>query len=78
MNTFNRSWTITLLTLTAMAVSLDFQRKAQRILTTLSPREEKILRMRFGIGEKAEHRLEETGKYSASPEKEFARLRSRR
>ena len=32
------------------------------MLTTLSPREEKIVRMRFGIGEKAERRLEETGK----------------
>ena len=46
----------------ANAVSLDFQREAQRILATLSPREEKIVRMRFGIGEKAEHTLEETGK----------------
>jgi RNA polymerase primary sigma factor len=46
----------------ANVVSLDFQREAQRILATLSPREEKIVRMRFGIGEKAEHTLEETGK----------------
>ena len=46
----------------ANAVSLDFQREAQRILATLGPREEKIVRMRFGIGEKAEHTLEETGK----------------
>src|SRR5499426_2416805 len=46
----------------ANAVSLDLQRYAQRILATLSPREEKIVRMRFGIGEKAEHTLEETGK----------------
>jgi RNA polymerase primary sigma factor len=43
-------------------ISLNFQREIQRILTTLSPREEKIVRMRFGIGEKAEHTLEETGK----------------
>lgn len=46
----------------AIAVSLDLQRETQRLLTTLSPREEKIVRMRFGIGEKAEHTLEETGK----------------
>src|SRR5215475_248936 len=46
----------------ANAVSLDLQREARRILATLSPREEKIVRMRFGIGEKAEHTLEETGK----------------
>jgi RNA polymerase primary sigma factor len=46
----------------ATAISVDFQRATQRILTTLSPREEKIIRMRFGIGEKAEYTLEETGK----------------
>ena len=31
------------------------------MLATLTPREEKILRMRFGIGEKSEHTLEEVG-----------------
>jgi RNA polymerase primary sigma factor len=46
----------------ATAISMDLRRDMQRMLTTLSPREEKILRMRFGIGEKAEHTLEETGK----------------
>ena len=46
----------------AMAISLDFRRDTQRMLTTLTPREEKIIRMRFGIGEKTEHTLEETGK----------------
>ncbi len=44
------------------AISLDLQRETQRILRSLGPREEKILRMRFGIGEKAEYTLEETGK----------------
>jgi RNA polymerase primary sigma factor len=39
----------------------DFQRDPT-ILTTLSPRARKIIRMRFGIGEKAEYTLEETGK----------------
>jgi len=34
----------------------------KKILSTLTPREEKILRMRFGIGERAEHTLEEVGK----------------
>ncbi|MDZ7642189.1 MAG: sigma-70 family RNA polymerase sigma factor [Desulfurivibrio sp.] len=32
------------------------------ILSTLSPREEKIVRLRFGIGENAEYTLEEIGK----------------
>ena len=46
----------------ASAISLDSQREIQRMLAILSPREEKIIRMRFGIGEKAEYTLEETGK----------------
>ena len=33
----------------------------RRVLATLTPREEKVLRMRFGIGEKADHTLEEVG-----------------
>jgi len=32
-----------------------------RVLSTLTPREEKVLRMRFGIGEKSDHTLEEVG-----------------
>ncbi|MDD4456099.1 MAG: RNA polymerase sigma factor RpoD [Syntrophotalea acetylenica] len=32
-----------------------------RVLASLTPREEKVLRMRFGIGEKSDHTLEEVG-----------------
>ena len=35
--------------------------QTRKILSTLTPREEKVLRMRFGIGEKADHTLEEVG-----------------
>ena len=35
--------------------------QTSRVLGTLSPREEKVLRMRFGIGEKSDHTLEEVG-----------------
>jgi RNA polymerase primary sigma factor len=45
-----------------MVVDSDFREELQRILATLSPREEKIICMRFGIGEKSDHTLEETGK----------------
>ena len=31
------------------------------MLATLTPREEKVLRMRFGIGERSERTLEEVG-----------------
>jgi RNA polymerase primary sigma factor len=34
----------------------------RKVLTTLTPREEKVLRMRFGIGEKSDHTLEEVGR----------------
>jgi len=43
-------------------IDLNLQEETQRILTTLSPREEKIIRMRFGIREKSDYTLEETGK----------------
>ena len=36
--------------------------RVKEILSTLSEREEKIIRLRFGIGEKAEYTLEEIGK----------------
>ena len=42
--------------------SLDLSKQTQKLLSTLSPREEKILRMRFGIGEKTDYTLEEVGK----------------
>ncbi len=44
------------------AVSMNLAEKTRKVLATLTPREEKVLRMRFGIGEKADHTLEEVGK----------------
>jgi len=43
------------------AVNRNLQEQTKRILSTLTPREEKVLRMRFGIGERADHTLEEVG-----------------
>lgn len=40
----------------------NLSEQTRRVLTTLTPREEKVLRMRFGIGEKADHTLEEVGR----------------
>jgi RNA polymerase primary sigma factor len=45
------------------AISSNMARQTQKVLSTLNKREEKILRMRFGIGEKHEHTLEEVGQY---------------
>ena len=43
-------------------INLNLSEQTRRILSTLTPREEKVLRMRFGIGEKSDHTLEEVGK----------------
>jgi RNA polymerase primary sigma factor len=37
------------------------EEQTRNVLATLTPREEKVLRMRFGIGEKSDHTLEEVG-----------------
>ena len=44
------------------AKETELSRHTQQLLAQLSAREEKILRMRFGIGEKTDHTLEEVGK----------------
>ena len=42
-------------------ISTNLSEQTRKILSTLTPREEKVLRMRFGIGEKYDHTLEEVG-----------------
>ena len=42
-------------------VSMNLAEQTRKVLATLTPREEKVLRMRFGIGEKSDHTLEEVG-----------------
>jgi RNA polymerase primary sigma factor len=43
------------------AVNMNLSEQTRKVLKTLTPREEKVLRMRFGIGEKSDHTLEEVG-----------------
>jgi RNA polymerase primary sigma factor len=43
------------------AVNMNLAEQTRKVLATLTPREEKVLRMRFGIGERADHTLEEVG-----------------
>jgi RNA polymerase primary sigma factor len=40
---------------------MNLAEQTRKVLATLTPREEKVLRMRFGIGEKSDHTLEEVG-----------------
>lgn len=42
-------------------ISANLSETTRKVLASLTPREEKVLRMRFGIGEKYDHTLEEVG-----------------
>jgi RNA polymerase primary sigma factor len=42
-------------------INTNLAEQTRKILSTLTAREEKVLRMRFGIGEKYDHTLEEVG-----------------
>jgi RNA polymerase primary sigma factor len=43
-------------------IETNLRERTSRVLRTLSPREEKVLRMRFGIEDGSEHTLEEVGR----------------
>lgn len=45
-----------------IVASSDLKERVREVLKTLTPREEKVLKMRFGIDSASEHTLEETGK----------------
>jgi RNA polymerase primary sigma factor len=47
------------------AIRGNLSEQTRKVLATLTPREEQILRMRFGIGQKADCTLEEVGKQFA-------------
>src|SRR5207244_6696298 len=42
-------------------MGLHLQDKTRKVLATLTPREEQVLRVRFGIGERSDHTLEAVG-----------------
>ena len=42
-------------------ISNSLEETTRKVLATLTPREERVLRMRFGIGENSDHTLEEVG-----------------
>ena len=43
------------------AIQANLRESTTRVLATLTPREERVLRMRFGIGMNTDHTLEEVG-----------------
>jgi len=42
-------------------INLDLKEQTESVLKTLTPREEKVIKMRFGVGDGSEHTLEEVG-----------------
>ena len=42
-------------------INLNLRDQTETVLKTLTPREEKVIKMRFGVGEGSEHTLEEVG-----------------
>jgi RNA polymerase primary sigma factor len=46
---------------TEAVMSINLQDQTRKVLATLTPREEQVLRLRFGIGERSDHTLEEVG-----------------
>jgi RNA polymerase primary sigma factor len=43
-------------------INLNLKEQTDSVLKTLTPREEKVIKMRFGVGEGSEHTLEEVGR----------------
>jgi RNA polymerase primary sigma factor len=51
------------------AISMDLAKQTRKILSTLTPREEKVLRMRFGIGERSDYTEEGADDLGATVER---------
>ncbi len=49
------------LSITDEVIQRNLAAHTRKVLSTLTPREEKVLKMRFGIGERSNHTLEEVG-----------------
>ena len=50
------------------AIQDNLKETTTRVLSSLTPREERVLRMRFGIGMNTDHTLEEVGQqFSGDP-----------
>ncbi len=60
------------------AIQANLKETVTRVLASLTPREERVLRMRFGIGMNTDHTLEEVGQQFWSPASASGRSRRRR
>jgi RNA polymerase primary sigma factor len=58
-------------------INLNRMEQAGKVLRTLSPREEEVLKMRFGLGDGSEHTLEEVGKKFAVTRERIRQIESK-
>ena len=58
-------------------VSNNLKEQTSGVLASLTPREEKVLRLRFGVGEESEHTLEEVGQKFAVTRERIRQIESK-
>jgi RNA polymerase primary sigma factor len=58
-------------------IQLNLREQTQAVLKTLTPREEKVLKMRFGVGDGSEHTLEEVGQSFAVTRERIRQIESK-
>ena len=58
-------------------INLNLKEQTQQVLRTLTPREEKIMKMRFGLEDGSEHTLEEVGQWFALTRERIRQIEAR-
>jgi RNA polymerase primary sigma factor len=58
-------------------IQLNLKEQTQAVLKTLTPREEKVLKLRFGVGDGSEHTLEEVGQSFAVTRERIRQIESK-
>jgi RNA polymerase primary sigma factor len=58
-------------------INLNLREQTQKVLKSLTPREEKVLKMRFGVGDGSEHTLEEVGQKFAVTRERIRQIESK-
>ena len=58
-------------------IHLNLREQTRAVLKTLTPREEKVLKLRFGVGDGSEHTLEEVGQSFAVTRERIRQIESK-
>jgi RNA polymerase primary sigma factor len=58
-------------------INLNLKEQTAHVLKSLTPREEKVLKMRFGVGDGSEHTLEEVGQNFAVTRERIRQIESK-